>query len=152
MSGRKPRFTQYEMDRYLSVRGGLSAKSASGKHSWNTFAYVPYDPEEIREILRLRKEAYEAGKPLLTFTQRTLIGYDYKLDPAPEEDWMRDYWGPEDGNLLTSDVEEAAKLWIKYYNDHKDDGKLLHSAFAEETKGRLKDSTGRGDAGTCTIL
>ena len=149
MSGRKPRFTQYEMNRYLSVRSGLSAESASGRQSWNTFTYVPYEPNEIREILRLRKIAYKAGRALLTFTQRTKIGYDYKLDTPVG---LREYWGPEDGNLLTSNVDEAATLWIKYYNDHKDDGKLLHSAFAEETKGRLKASTGKGDARTCTIL
>lgn len=149
MSGRKPRFTQYEMNRYLSVRSGLSAESASGKQSWNTFTYVPYVPEEITEILRLRKIAYKADKALLTYTQREKIGYDYKLDTPVG---LREHWGPEDGNLLTSNVDEAATLWIKYYNDHKDDGKLLHSAFAEETKGRLKASTGKGDARTCTIV
>ena len=110
---RKPRFTQYEMNRYVEVQNlrEVTAESATGSYATTGYNYVPYTPDEIKQILELRKAA-NPDKPLLTLKQREYIGNSLGLSKNVPR-------------LKTSEVEKAAKLWIDFYNEKMGEGKTL---------------------------
>ena len=140
---RKPRFTQYEMNRYVEVQNlrTLTAESATGKDKSTGYDYVPYTPEEIREILRLRKAA-NTDKPLLTYKQREYIGRSLDL------------FNPNEKMLKTNDITLATELWINFYKlkmkkKEEEDGDtygnyLFSDIFAPKAEVALAQSEGPG--------
>ena len=130
---RKPRFTQYEMNRYVKIQDlAVTADSATGRDKVSGHTYVPYTPEEIEEILRLRKEA---GKPLLTYAQREKIGQSLGL------------FIPNEALLKTNDIAVATDLWIDFYNKNigepdKFGNYLFSDRFAPKAEVAIAQSEG----------
>ena len=118
---RKPRFTQYEMNRYVEVQNlAVTADSATGSNKFKDITYVPYTPKEIDEIIDLREAA---KKPLLTPAQIQKIAGslgiamdDIKIQRALEN------------------PEMARKMWRMYYENNIGGdgfGKYLYSVYCE---------------------
>jgi len=131
---RKPRFTQYEMNRYVEVQNlrTVTAESATGSQKYKDLTYIPYTPDEIKVIVELRKEA---GKPLLT--QNQIIKISGSLGKNPNDPLIE---------RAKSNPVLAARLWKEYYNKHinTNDNDVFHrwlfsGVFAEEG-GSLKDA------------
>ena len=133
---RKPRFTQYEMNRYVEVQNlAVTADSATGSNKFKDITYVPYTPKEIDEIVDLRKAE---KKPLLTPSQIQKIAgslgipmNDVKMERALENPDM------------------AKKMWRMYYNNNKDRpdefGNYLYSGIFAREQGKLKEAKDEPD-------
>jgi len=128
---RKPRFTQYEMNRYVEVQNlALTADSATGSNKFKGITYVPYTPDEIDQIVDLREAE---GKPLLTPAQIQKIALS--LGIATDDIKIK---------RALENPEMAKKMWRMYYKNNIERGDvfgnyLFSGIFAEE-QGKLKEA------------
>jgi len=143
---RKPRFTQYEMNRYVEVQNlrEITAESATGTFKSTGWDYVPYNEEEIKEILRLRKDA-NPNKPLLTLKQREYIGRSLGL------------FSPNEAMLMTNDITVATELWINFYKEKmkkkEEDGDTYGNyLFSDIFAPRASVKDANDDPGCCAKL
>ena len=133
---RKPRFTQYEMNRYVEVQNlAVTADSATGSNKFKDITYVPYTPDEIDVIVDLRNKA---GKPLLTPSQRQKIAgsLGIKMDDIKMKRAMKN-------------PEMAKKMWRMYYinNIGRPDefGNYLYSGIFAREQGKLNEAKDEPD-------
>ena len=138
---RKPRFTQYEMNRYVEVQNlALSADSATGSNKFKDITYVPYTEDEIDQIVILRKKA---KKPLLTPAQKQKISLELEI---PMDDIKME--------TAKTNVKMAAKLWKMYYRRKlgkgNEYGNFLYSGIFAREQGKLKEA--KKEPGFCAKI